>query len=81
MCGVSATVGVWSMSNITQQYVAKYGVPAVAKKVFIRIQQMNDYLETSSILPVPSFPLRRRGQVRQTVPKTMRNHSEPIGNL
>jgi hypothetical protein len=44
------------MSDITQQYVAKYGVPAVAKKVFIRIQQMKDYLSsivytTSALLP------------------------------
>jgi hypothetical protein len=44
------------MSDITQQYVAKYGVPAVAKKVFIRLQQMKDYLSnvvytTSAVVP------------------------------
>ncbi len=32
------------MSDITRLYVAKYGVPPVGKKIFIRIQQMNDYL-------------------------------------
>lgn len=31
------------ISDITKQYVAKYGVPAVGKKIFIRLQQMNDY--------------------------------------
>jgi hypothetical protein len=44
------------MSDITRQYVAKYGVPAVAKKVFIRIQQMKGYLSnvvytTSAVVP------------------------------
>jgi hypothetical protein len=32
------------MIDITRRYVAKYGVPPVGKKVFIRIQQMNDYV-------------------------------------
>ena len=32
------------MSDITRLYVAKYGVPPVGKKVFIRIQQLNDYV-------------------------------------
>jgi len=32
------------MIDITRLYVAKYGVPPVGKKVFIRIQQMNDYV-------------------------------------
>jgi hypothetical protein len=34
------------LSDITRQYVAKFGVPAVGKKVFIRLQQMSDYLGT-----------------------------------
>jgi hypothetical protein len=32
------------MSDITRQYVAKYGMPPVGKKIFLRIQQMNDYV-------------------------------------
>jgi hypothetical protein len=32
------------MSDITRLYVAKYGVPEVGRKVFIRIQQLNDYV-------------------------------------
>jgi len=45
-----------AMSDITRQYVAKHGVPAAAKKVFIRIQQMKDYLgsvvySTSAVVP------------------------------
>ena len=32
------------MSDITRQYVTKYGVPPVGKKIFLRIQQMNDYV-------------------------------------
>jgi hypothetical protein len=44
------------MSDFTKLYVAKFGVPPVGKKVFIRIQQMNDYLAslvytTSAIVP------------------------------
>ena len=44
------------MSDITKLYVAKYGVPAVGQKVFIRNQQMKDYLgtvvyTTSAIVP------------------------------
>jgi hypothetical protein len=31
------------MSDITRLYVAKFGVPPVGKKIFIRVQQMNDY--------------------------------------
>ena len=47
---------VGGMSDITRPYVAKYGVPPAGKKVFIRIQQMNDYLGsivqvTSAIVP------------------------------
>jgi hypothetical protein len=30
--------------DITRQYVAKYGTPPVGKKIFLRIQQMNDYV-------------------------------------
>jgi hypothetical protein len=37
-----AAVG--GISDITRLYVAKYGVPPVGKKVFIRIQQLNDYV-------------------------------------
>ncbi len=32
------------LCDITRPYVEKYGVPQVGKKIFIRIQQMNDYL-------------------------------------
>ena len=44
------------MSDITELYVAKFGVPAVGKKVFVRIQQMKDYLRsvvytTGAIVP------------------------------
>jgi hypothetical protein len=44
------------MSDITRPYVAKYGVPPVGKKVFVRIQQMRDYTggllqTTSAIVP------------------------------
>ncbi len=37
-----ASVG--EMCDITKPYVAKYGVPPAGKKVFIRVQQMNDYV-------------------------------------
>ena len=44
------------MCDITRLYVAKYGVPEVGKKIFIRIQQMRDYTGklfhvTSAIVP------------------------------
>jgi hypothetical protein len=44
------------MSDITRLYVAKFGVPPVGKKVFIRVQQMNDYsgrllYTTSAVVP------------------------------
>jgi hypothetical protein len=44
------------LGDITREYVAKFGVPPVGKKVFIRIQQMKDYLgsvvyTTSAIVP------------------------------
>ena len=44
------------MSDITRLYVAKFGAPPVGKKVFIRIQQMNDYsggvsFITSAVVP------------------------------
>ena len=44
------------MHDITGQYVAKFGRPPVGKKIFIRIQQMNDYMgsvvqTTSAIVP------------------------------
>ena len=42
--------------DITRLYVAKFGVPPVGKKIFIRVQQMNDYSGgvpyiTSAIVP------------------------------
>jgi hypothetical protein len=42
--------------DITEQYVAKFGRPPVGKKIFIRLQQMNDYIgsvvhTTSAIVP------------------------------
>jgi len=44
------------MHDITEQYVAKFGLPLVGKKIFIRVQQMNDYMggvvqTTSAIVP------------------------------
>ena len=44
------------MHDITEQYVVKFGLPPVGKKIFIRVQQMNDYLgsvvqTTSAIVP------------------------------
>ncbi|MCX6925340.1 MAG: hypothetical protein NT154_19335, partial [Verrucomicrobia bacterium] len=44
------------MHDITEQYVAKFGPPPVGRKIFIRVQQMNDYLgsvvqTTSAIVP------------------------------
>ena len=54
ICPMSAPVG--EMSDITRQYVAKYGEIPVGKKIFIGIQQMRDYLGslvhvTSAIVP------------------------------
>ena len=40
------------LSDITKLYVAKFGVPPVGKKVFIRLQQMSDY--TGSLVYVTS---------------------------
>ena len=61
------------MSDITRQYVAKYGVPPVGKKIFLRIQQMNDYV--GSIVQVisavvPTAP-KEGGQAKgaQTIAK------------
>jgi hypothetical protein len=47
---------VGEMSDITRQYLAKYGEIPVGKKIFIGIQQMKDYMgsivyETSAIVP------------------------------
>ena len=44
------------LHDITDQYVAKFGLLPVGKKIFIRVQQMNDYLgsvvqTTSAIVP------------------------------
>ena len=46
------------MSDITRQYVTKYGVPPVGKKIFLRLQQMNDYVGSivkviSAVVPAP----------------------------
>jgi hypothetical protein len=32
------------MHDITRPYVARFGLPPVGKKIFIRVQQMNDYM-------------------------------------
>ena len=70
------------MSDITQQYVAKYGVPAVAKKVFIRIQQMKDYLSnvvytTSAVVPAEmAWP--SEAERAKILAKTMRKPSETL---
>ena len=45
--------------DITRLYAAKYGVPPVGKKVFIRLQQMKDYLGSlvqvlSAVVPPPA---------------------------
>jgi len=50
---------VGGISDITRQYVAKYGAPPVGKKVFIRLQQLNDYVGSlvevvSAIVPAAS---------------------------
>ena len=63
------------MSDITRLYVAKYGAPPVGKKIFIRIQQMNDYVGNlvqvvSAIVPADV------GQGRQGQRGV--NHSETI---
>ena len=42
ICLLPPPVG--GMSDFTREFTAKYGVPPVGKKVFIRIQQMNDYV-------------------------------------
>ena len=44
------------LSDITELYVARFGLPPVGKKLFIRVQQMNDYMgsvvqTTSAIVP------------------------------
>ena len=44
------------MSDVTEPYVARFGRPPVGKKIFIRVQQMHDYLgsvvqTTSAIVP------------------------------
>ena len=38
------TAPVRGIVDITRQYVAKYGIPPVGKKIFIRVQRMDDYL-------------------------------------
>ena len=44
------------MSDITELYVARFDLPPVGKKIFIRVQQMHDYMgsmvqTTSAIVP------------------------------
>jgi hypothetical protein len=44
------------MSDITELYVARFDLLPVGKKIFIRVQQMNDYMgsmvqTTSAIVP------------------------------
>jgi len=44
------------MSDITELYVARFGLPSVGTKIFIRVQQMHDYVgsvvqTTSAIVP------------------------------
>ena len=44
------------MIDITELYVARFGLPPVGKKIFIRVQQMHDYMgsmvqTTSAIVP------------------------------
>jgi hypothetical protein len=51
------------VSDISRLYVAKYGRPPVGKKVFVRIQQMNDYLGSlvqvmCAVVPPPSGGLK-----------------------
>jgi hypothetical protein len=59
---------VGGISDITALYVAKYGVPPVGKKVFIRIKQMNDYLGSivqrmcAVVPPSPSDRAHRKTQ-------------------
>jgi hypothetical protein len=61
------------MSDITRQYVTKYGVPPVGKKIFLRIQQMNDYVGNvvqviSAVVPAaPSGGSQAKGA--QTIAK------------
>jgi hypothetical protein len=65
ICLLPPPVG--GMSDFTRQYTAKYGAPPVGKKVFIRIQQMNDYVGgivqiVSAIVPAePSGNDKARG--------------------
>ena len=63
------------MCDITRLYVAKFGVPPVGKKIFIRVQQMNDYsgrlLYTTSAVVPRGRGLAERGE-------TPINHSETI---
>jgi hypothetical protein len=67
-CNAGVTVGrkfcriglppppVRGMFDITEQFVARFGRPPVGKKIFIRVQQMHDYMgsvfqTTSAIVP------------------------------
>ncbi len=61
VCGKFTRIGLWpapkaGTCDITELYVAKFGVPAVGKKVFIRIQQMKDYLGSVAYATSAIFP-------------------------
>jgi len=48
------------ISDLTRQYAAKYGAPPAGKKVFLRLQQLNDYVGRvvevlSAIVPAASI--------------------------
>ena len=55
------------MCDITRQYVANYGVPPVGKKIFLRIQQMNDSMGSivqvlsAVVPPAPSASGQAKG--------------------
>jgi hypothetical protein len=65
ICLLPPPVG--GMSDITRQYVAKYGAPPVGKKIFLRIQQMNDYVGSivqvisAVVPPAPSAGEQAKG--------------------
>jgi hypothetical protein len=66
--------------DITRLYVAKFGVPPVGKKIFIRLQQMNDYLghmvyTTSAIVPAEE-EWHSVEKPPQTIANTWRNLSK-----
>ena len=89
MCGRFTRIGLLpaskaGMSDITERYVEKFGVPAVGKKVFIRLQQMKDYLGsvvyvTSAIVPAEeAWDSETEG--KEILAKTMRKPCETLAN-